>query len=385
MSIKSFAYKRLFFPKKPGPLGQDFFCKQEETVMRNKQRFKAVSGLMIAVVILFFSGCATAKKTSDTVTEPFKSKQHINLAPFAEQLATLVGDIQFGLVTKNPIYMLRFMDTPELVEYQDKFQQFRVDAGKILAYSARTITLAQSHMTAPEKVEALADYIDKLRRREKRPENAESAISPEKFDKVLNNVRRQENLLDAMRAAQPLVEEVSRNMRAYIDELDNAQEQAEEALGQRIKAEHKDVLDYSVTLKNRGSDTLQRLQNLHQYRSGDAEALEKVLQNDPELQGIIKKGAAANYKDLKKAENKLTERLELLNTQFKLLSTQLEYYVKQKNELNEFVELSDNALRKAKLAILLWTRVHRLMAAGITDPAKVDVFGLLNKAVGKVL
>jgi hypothetical protein len=53
--------------------------------------------------------------------------------------------------------------------------------------------------------------------------------------------------------------------------------------------------------------------------------------------------------------------------------------------LNEFVELTDNAQRKAKLAILVWTRVHRMMAAGITDPATVDVFGMMNKVVGKVL
>ena len=54
--------------------------------------------------------------------------------------------------------------------------------------------------------------------------------------------------------------------------------------------------------------------------------------------------------------------------------------MKQVAELNELVDLGNKVLRKTKLAIIVWGRVHRQMAAGVTDPAKIDVFGMLKKA-----
>lgn len=353
--------------------------------MQNLKINRATLGLMIAVILLFFSACGVVKKTSETVSDPFKSKKRLNLSPFAEQLSSLIGDIQFGFKTKQPIYIERFLDIPEVVEYREMFKQFRFNASKLLAYSARVITLAQSDMTGPERANALADYINELRPLEKTPMNVKFTLTPEKSEEILNDVRKQENLLKAINVAQPLADEVGRFMRAYVDELDDVQEHVAELLQQRIKAEHKDVLDYLITLKYRQADTLNQLQELHQYRSGDVNAFDKVISGDPELTAIKKKDTAVTYQDLKRIEETLTDRLALLNSQFKHLSVELEYYYKQKNELNELNESSDKTLRKAKLAILVWSRVHRMMAAGVTDPATVDVFGMMKKAVDSAL
>jgi len=353
--------------------------------MQNLKINRVTLGLVIAVFFLFFSGCATIKKTSDTVSEPFKSKKRLNLSPFAEQLSSLIGDIQFGFKTEQPIYIERFLDIPEVVEYREMFKQFRINASKLLAYSARVITLARSDKTGPERANALADYINELRPLEKTPMNVKFAMTPEKIEEILHDVRKQENLLKAINVAQPLADEVGRFMRACIDELDDVQEHVAEVLQQRIKAEHKDVLDYLITLKYRQTNTLKQLQSLHQYRSGDANAFDKVINGDPELTAIIKKDTTVTYQDLKRIEETLTDRLALFNSQFKHLSEELEYYFKQKNELNELVESSDKTLRKAKLAILVWNRVHRMMAAGVTDPATVDVFGMMKKAVDNAL
>lgn len=38
--------------------------------------------------------------------------------------------------------------------------------------------------------------------------------------------------------------------------------------------------------------------------------------------------------------------------------------------------------RRLNLAIVAWSRAHQRMAAGITDPAQIDIFGIAKKAAG---
>jgi hypothetical protein len=66
---------------------------------------------IVSLLALNLTGCETLKNTSDTVAQPFTSKQRINLTPFAEQMIAMVGDLQFDLSIKQPIYIPHFSKT----------------------------------------------------------------------------------------------------------------------------------------------------------------------------------------------------------------------------------------------------------------------------------
>ena len=107
--------------------------------------------------------------------------------------------------------------------------------------------------------------------------------------------------------------------------------------------------------------------------------------DDPELMAILPNSKKPAYQELKSIEATLTERLGLLDTQFKHLSVQRDLYLKQMSEINTLADKGDHIMRKTKLAVIVWGRVHRQMAAGITDPAMIDVFGMMKKAVDTAL
>ena len=46
---------------------------------------------------------------------------------------------------------------------------------------------------------------------------------------------------------------------------------------------------------------------------------------------------------------------------------------------------SNEAIIKAQAAIFVWVRVHRKLAQGITDPAKINLMGLTKKAIDAAL
>jgi len=77
--------------------------------------------------------------------------------------------------------------------------------------------------------------------------------------------------------------------------------------------------------------------------------------------------------------------LALLNEQFEYLKMPMDIYLKQETKLNEMLENVKETLRKAKRSVIIWRRMHRMMASGITDPAKIDVFGLMKPVVDKAL
>jgi len=346
-----------------------------------KFRYPLLTRIVLLVVLIGVSGCSTVKKTTD----PFKSKQRINLAPFVEQLTTLVGDIQFGLKQKQPIYIQPFIDTPEVSELKDQYNQFRKNTANILAYTARVITLAQSGLPQSEQVNLLVDFIYDLRPVVLPPAPVEFSMPEEQIDEILESTRQQETLLEALRTIQPIATEVSVFMRNSVDELDDMAEKAEESIRDRILARHQEVLSYLHVLKKRRAGTLSQLEGLNQYRFDVTETLDSVLQHDPELQAVISPETAPNFKDLNRMERILTDRLALLNEQFEYLKVPMEIYLKQEAELNERVENVKETLRKVKLSVIIWSRMHRMMASGITDPAKIDVFGLMKSAVDKAL
>lgn len=349
------------------------------------KRFRFTTCLLLALILFSFAGCSTIKKTSNKVTDPFVSKERINLEPFINQLISFIGDIQFGLQVNKPVYIAEYVKTEEVAEYREKFEQFRVNSGKIIAYSTRVIMLIRSDMPELEKVQDLADFIKDLRPFQTTPMEIAFGIAPEKIDEILENTRHQETLLNALKVVQPVVDEVERYMRASVDELYDAHERAGSSVQKNIQAAYTDVQDYLKVNKKLRSNTLGRLQYLSEYRLGERASVDLSWKGDPELSNIVSDKKNITYKHLNDMEAILTGRLALLNRQFEYISPAVDYYLKQKNELNQMVDHGNQTLRKSKMAIIMWGRFHRLMANGVKDPAKFDVFRLMTTAANKAL
>ena len=67
------------------------------------------------------------------------------------------------------------------------------------------------------------------------------------------------------------------------------------------------------------------------------------------------------------------------------LKPDLELYWNKQQELQRLLAIYHANLRKARIAFIVWSQAHERLAAGITDPAKIDVLGLAGAAGGMVM
>ena len=81
-------------------------------------------------------------------------------------------------------------------------------------------------------------------------------------------------------------------------------------------------------------------------------------------------------------ENRLLFALRKVSEVRDQLKPDIELYRKQQAELEEVIASFNTALRQARVAMIAWSRAHQRLAAGITDPAEIDIFGIAKKAAG---
>ena len=340
--------------------------------------------LTLVVATSMVVGCSQIRKTTDTATNPFQSKQKIDLEPFAEQLFVMVGDIQFGLNRARATHLMHYTSDTEIGNYRQLWKVMQENLGKILAYSGQVVSLSESRMDGREKAADLSRFIDKIRPLESAQLEVAFGMNEQDIRQQLLAIRHQENLLDALRAAQPLVDTTVEFMVKTIDKLKIVTDKVEAKIEGKINDAHSVPLAYQKTLLERQTAIISKLQLLDSYRKGDPNALRAMARADAELKTFIHAGKASTFEGRKELEKLLTHRLTVIDGQKDLLQKALEQYRAEKKELSELTEITNQSLQKAKLAVLLWGRMHRRMANGITEPGKLNPFSLMNKAVDKL-
>jgi len=359
-----------------------------------RQRLIRLAAILFVAPLLVTFGCAGMKKTTNQVTDEWtiQAKQQVvsttrlNMAPFAEHLVKLVGDIQFGLSGERPVYTRQYLDGPEAMAWIDTMDEFKRNLARIIAYSGRVVSLANSRLDGPKRAKALADFVDVVRPLEKGDTKIKFKYKEEEIQQILDNVRQQENLLAALQVAQPLVREAAVFLRTRVDEMKKNRLKVEKELENRIAADYEDVLKYNETLKRRQRHNFKMIGLFVKFHEeGDKSALKIVAKEDQQLAAMLSK----TNMDMVAADDQMiqliTSRLELVDKHKRFIAGDIEQFHKVFQELEVLVDGSDRALQKAKIAIILWDKAHARLAAGETDPAKYDFMSVAKFAFDLIL
>ena len=86
--------------------------------------------------------------------------------------------------------------------------------------------------------------------------------------------------------------------------------------------------------------------------------------------------------DILKVEDRLIYKLETIRNLKELFHEDIVEYEEGLLELDEARQVFNEALRKAGLAILMWSRAHLQLSRGVTEPAEIDIMNLML-GVGK--
>ncbi len=187
-----------------------------------------------------------------------------------------------------------------------------------------------------------------------------------------------------MNGAQPIVDEVARVAREVIDDLKVAQDQARIEVSNRIEKEHAPILSFRADVKAAQARTYQTLNYGIRYHFGETAVVDTMLANDPQLKTYLKPGEELTDKIMGEIEKRIIFRLETIRKIQEQLIPEIEQYQSEMKELDDLISIADRGIRQSKAAIGIWRQSHQTMAAGITEPAAIDLFGIAKAAVKKV-
>lgn len=335
---------------------------------RSVARISSVA--LLATVIL--NGCAT-----------FQAQRRVDLAPFAEEMITLAGELQYGVGQINPVYIRQHIVPEDVAEVGVLAEKVRAIIRGTIAYSMQLVTLADSDMPGPEQAAALANYLDGVLRPILSSPRPDLDLTIAQLDTIVSRVGRQATLLDALKQAQPVIDESSRASQEVFDDMKISVDRAAEAIRARIEEDNAGVQKANSLLKKSQVGIVSRIEYISRYRRGEPAALDTLYMLEPSLEEVAPRiDGRVPAAQMAKIEERMLFMLRSLSELREQLYPDLELYWKQQQELDRLVNDYSAQLRKANVAVIAWARAHERLAAGVLDPAKIDLMGIARGAAG---
>lgn len=312
----------------------------------------------------------------------FRSSKHVNMAPFAENTVSLVADIRQGMDAQTAVYLRDYIDGSPVEQYGEHWRAYRPMLRGIAAYSITIVTISKLRLNDSEKSHKLADVLDELLRPRIHSMEDYGILSGAELDEMLANIRVQTKYLDALNAAQPLVDAIERFTHDYLDFMDDQLASTRVWLDHRIRDDHATSQDFYETLVESQNFAFEDLVLLRNYRQGvDPDALDKLLARDPQLRSILPKDRQPTLEDTQAVQERLIYRLRTIREMTAQVQPDLDLFRNKMLELDEVSKNASNMLVKTRVTVILWARSHRGLARGVYDPAKWDAMGIAKQAL----
>jgi len=327
--------------------------------------------VLLLPVLLLLTGCST-----------FKKSQRLDLSPFAEYTVSLASDIEYGMTKGSKVhYLMDYRTDPKVLENNAKWDDVRTLLRAIVSYSVEVTTLGGSDIRDKRKNEEFAVFLDRLVRPTIMNHPDVMHISEAGLDSILMDVRQQKKFLDALGSAQPLIDEAARIGELVFDDLQDSLDETADYLRARIEEENADVIAVRKSLKKNQARVVISLGYLARYREGDKTMLPRLLENEPMLKAYLPDNREPTFDEIQQVEDRLLFMMGKAVDFKEQFEPDMAYYRNQVLELDEIYKFAMLHLKTARVTVMVWSRAHRDLARGITDPAKIDIFDITKQAV----
>ncbi|MEA3408822.1 MAG: hypothetical protein U9Q95_00580 [Candidatus Eisenbacteria bacterium] len=330
--------------------------------------------LLVACMILPSFGCSH-----------FVPSTAANVAPFAEQTLAMAGSIDHSLGQGRLVYARHLAQGPETARYKESLGELQGHVRGIVAYSLQVVTVAESGLPADEKAKELAGFLDRLIDHINADADVRSSLDQENVRAIIESVRAQESLVNALREAQPLVDEAGAATLDIINELSDSAKAAEAEITGEIQERHGPMVRYAAIFKRQQAEVLEGLTLIDSYWKGDDLALEPLRESAPRFMADTPPADRMTMDDVLAVEQRLFGRLAEMDQARESMASDMDVYFEQMRELDRISQSSTAALRTARVAVHLWVKTHRKLSRGITHPATFDLFEITESLIGSVL
>lgn len=343
-------------------------------IQSRKNLRKALLTLTIVTILMLINSCSV-----------FQSTQRLDLSPYAENIIQITGDIQYGLSQTQVIYIRDYIDGPKVELLQGYGTKAKKMIRNIISYSVEVVTLGNSNMDEKKKAQKLAHYLELLLRPVLEKPESKLDFTDSELDTVLKNIRHQERFLDALGAAQPLIDNIAATMGRFLDVGKVVLNEALEEIYDKIMDDNRLVILGNRILRDNQLHTMFNIQYLSLIRAGDKSAIDSLFAKEPSLKEVVVDQNNLTSADLMAIEERIGYKLKSFRDIREALSVDIELYNNQMNELDVNAKLYREALRKVNVVVVVWSEAHRKLAAGITDPAQIDLIGMVVRSANRIL
>ncbi len=319
----------------------------------------------IFVLLAMLSGCAS-------IGSKFMQTESENLGPFATQTIAIVGESDFGFTERRAVYIRKYAKVGSATTSAEVKQFFANSAAAdrlfrgIIEYSMKIVALSESEISQQEQIEAYAIYMQGFR-----AESIQKMGGTTADQQVLvAEIRDQDNYLDALQSAQPMIDGVTQYGEQLLADLEISAAVAVNFIEKEIDKDHVELTEYTNLLVDKRNSLLRGLQNIYEYENGDGTALERLIESNIIRSRELQLKKDLSEQDLRKVEDHLVARLESLTAVADTIEPDWVRYRETHAELDNIYSQVLLEIRQARLALLTWARAHKLMSSGKSDPAE---------------
>lgn len=344
--------------------------------MRRSRTNRLLQWVGLLAVILILSACAASKRK-------FVGSTRADVGVFADQTLVMMGDPEFGFSKGTEIYTKVFLD-PDGAE-EIRFARSMKSAERVMAaivkYTLTILTFVETESEDEGRIRLYTQYLssfdDKVLKALK--------LDDDYYEEILLDVRSQDKFMDALVAAQPLINGAGRYMDQTLIDMSENLDALEKKVDKKIDAEYADVIRYQKTLESEEYEILATLEELYLYLSRrDKEAYKRALAHGTILdKEVIPRGSSPSYAELSKVRDHLLERLDGIDRIWKIIEPDWITYRETHRELDALADMVKRQIVRVRLTTLVWVRAHMKMASGKYAPAEwFNVSEATSKLIG---
>ncbi|MGD8867051.1 MAG: hypothetical protein PVI01_05465 [Gemmatimonadales bacterium] len=307
----------------------------------------------------------------------FKSTTRLEVRSFSESTIAVTGDIRYGVWDVTSIYLQPYAGGPEQVRAEAIAEELRAAVISIIAYSVDVVALGRSDLPPQRRAGLYGDRLLELATLPLDRGWPDYPYSREQLEALADSARAQAKLLDALAMAQPVIDALVDVGAELIDSLDAQVIRAYDEILAGIERDHAAELQFDALAKGGQLQMFREVQLLSEYRRGERAALDSLYVIFPEARELAENDPPTRA-DLLRIEDRITERFGRLSNAVGQLQPRLTLYYAKLRELEARNNAMTQRLSRGRLALVAWSLGHQRLASGVTDPARIDVGGILT-------
>jgi hypothetical protein len=327
----------------------------------------------LAAVAVAASGCSY-----------FTTQKKLDMQPFAENTVTAIGEMR--RIEAPPVWIrLRpYFSHPAVLEARATAKPLIGLVRGVNSYSLLVVALNESRITDRNKSRELAKYLRGASQQALLDEAdaAEVKLTPDRRDALLNEIGSKEKYMDALMAAEPIVNAVLSRGLDLSDNVDAALTKAVASVEAEVQAQYKAMLANRSALLLLQERTLLAQTWAEALAFGDEAVADQLRKTVPVLASYVPAGKRPDAKEQQAVVSALSAQAARIKAALDQIDPEYQAYRESVLELDTLRAKTTENAKLARSVLMLWARSHKALARGVEVPPMFDLAKIVMASAG---